>query len=244
MRGHPRPEDRARAELLRRQGKTYREIGELLGLSKSTLSNWLADVPLSPEHEAEWRGRAASAADRRAASIRAAGLLREKLVRDAAADEVGVVSARELFLLGVALYWAEGEKAKPWRRSASVRFSNSDPTMIQVWLAWLELLGVSRDDVGFTLCIHESGNIATSTRFWAESVGVEPEQLRVQLKRHRAETTVRRNVGSTYVGLLQVRVHRGTHLGRRIAGWWEGIARSVSGGPACPGTVERHSGVV
>ena len=46
-------------------------------------------------------------------------------------EEIGSLTDRELFLLGVGLYWAEGAKGKPYRRCESVTFINSDPDMIQ-----------------------------------------------------------------------------------------------------------------
>lgn len=122
---------KARARELRRAGRTYDEIVAELGVSKSSVSLWVRDLPKpapSPEHmhamrEARWapyrerrdreRGRAMEAAKR----------------------EVGSLSDRELFLIGVGLYWAEGAKSKPYRRDETVVFINSDPGMIQVFLA-------------------------------------------------------------------------------------------------------------
>ncbi|PIR82779.1 hypothetical protein COU20_00415 [Candidatus Kaiserbacteria bacterium CG10_big_fil_rev_8_21_14_0_10_59_10] len=37
--------DHQKAVLLRKQGKSYNEIKEILGIAKSTLSGWLHDYP-------------------------------------------------------------------------------------------------------------------------------------------------------------------------------------------------------
>ncbi|WP_406727185.1 hypothetical protein [Streptomyces sp. GD-15H] len=66
-----------------------------------------------------------------------------------AASEIGTMTSRELFLTGVALYWAEGTKDKPHARRERVAFVNSDPDMIRLFLAWLDLLSVERGRIGY-----------------------------------------------------------------------------------------------
>ena len=57
------------------------------------------------------------------------------------------------------LYWAEGSKTKPHARSERVTFINSDPDMIEVYLAWLRLLGVAPDRLRFH--VHDPRDGAT-----------------------------------------------------------------------------------
>ena len=47
----PRAKDdlRALATAMRKEGRSYREIRDVVGVSKSTLSLWLRDVPLTDE---------------------------------------------------------------------------------------------------------------------------------------------------------------------------------------------------
>jgi hypothetical protein len=42
---------------------------------------------------------------------------------------MGGLSDRELLMVGLALYWAEGAEDKPWRRAGEVKLINSDPTV-------------------------------------------------------------------------------------------------------------------
>ena len=64
----PKSDRRLLAEQLRREeGLSYNEIAAKTGISKSTLSNWLRDIPLAPEHEQRlqerlWANRAGLAA--------------------------------------------------------------------------------------------------------------------------------------------------------------------------------------
>ena len=226
---------------MRLQGKSYREIQEQLGIPKSTLSNWLSDVPLSEEQRIALDERKGDGARSRAVAIRGSRIRRTEVLQEAAAAEIGELSDRELFLLGVALYWAEGSKEKPWGRATQMALINSDPGVIRLFVRWLELIGVHPDDLIFRLSIHESAEVAAAHRFWVAVVGGDESQWRQpSLKRHRP-VTVHNNVGSSYVGCLVVSVRRSTSLNRRVAGWWAGIAAAPI---RTVGTIRPPSGMV
>jgi len=210
---------RERARALRRAGRTYDEIVAELGVSKSSVSLWVRDLPKPPTpperlhrmREARW------VPHRREQAIK------RQQTKLAAANEIGRMTDRELFLVGVGLYWAEGAKSKPHKLREEMIFVNSDPGMIQVYLAWLSLLGVEKDRLQFRVMIHESADVEVAERFWAELVGVDLSSLdRTTLKRHNPKTS-RKNVGEDYRGCLAVRVRRSADLYRRVEGWWYGI---------------------
>lgn len=209
---------RDRARELRGQGWTYNEIQAELGCSKSSVSPWVRDLPhpeprCTPE---EQRARMnAGLARLRAEQER----VREETKRQAA-ESIGELSDRELFMAGVALYWAEGQKSKPYQRREAVIFINSDPGVIQVYLAWLDLLDVPRERLRFRVMIHETADVATAERYWADLVDIDAAALQpTTLKKHNPKT-VRRNVGDAYRGCLVVRVLQGAELYCRIEGWW------------------------
>ncbi|WP_181786995.1 hypothetical protein [Streptomyces phytophilus] len=218
----PRAKDdlRARARELRRQGRTYDQIQLELGCSKSSISLWVRDLPKPPPRTRE----EASAIARRGweATLRRRETERQR-TKDAATREIGRLTDRELFLVGVGLYWSEGTKSKPHRRDESAVFVNSDPDMITLYLAWLLLLGIEPERLRFRLMIHESADVGAAERFWAGHVGGDPSHFdRTTLKKHNP-ATVRKNVGEGYRGCLVVRVLQGADLYRRIEGWWYGI---------------------
>ncbi|MEU0334204.1 hypothetical protein [Streptomyces sp. NPDC006193] len=225
---HPRARDdlRTRARELRLRGWTYDRIQAELGCSKSSVSLWVRDLP-RPER----RGPAEQA--RHAARMR---WDHELALRDearrrtkaAAAREIGALSDRELFIAGVALYWAEGTKDKPHARRERVAFVNSDPAVIRLFLAWLDLLGVERDTVGYRVMIHESADVAGAERYWADLVGADPGAFgKTTLKRHNPNT-VRKNTAEGYRGCLVVTVRKSAELYRRIEGWWYGIVGAAT----------------
>lgn len=212
---------RDRARELRLKGLTYDQIQVELGCSKSSISLWVRDLPKPDRRTPEEQGR--DAALKRWAFEGP----RRETARNAAIDfakaDVGTLTDRELFLLGVALYWAEGSKSKPYRRNESVTFINSDPGVIHVYLAWLRLLGVTPERLRFRLMIHESADVAGAELYWADFVGVDQSELqKTTLKKHNPKT-VRKNTGVDYRGCLIVRVSAACDLYRRIEGTWCGI---------------------
>ncbi|MET4661511.1 transcriptional regulator with XRE-family HTH domain [Streptomyces sp. PvP037] len=212
---------RERARELRLQGWTYDRIEVELGCSRSSVSLWVRDLP-KPERRRTPEEAAAIARRGWEAKLRVRDEERQR-TKDAAKRAVGDLSARELFLVGVGLYWAEGGKDKPYDRRENVAFVNSDPGMIKVFLAWLDLLGVERERLRFTVMIHETADVAGAERYWARLAGADRSAFnKTTLKRHNPKT-VRKNVGDAYRGCLLIKVLKGAELYRRIEGSWYGI---------------------
>jgi hypothetical protein len=224
----PRAQDHAhdQAVRLRLQGRSYREIQAILGVSKSSLSLWLRDIPLTEEHRVALAEKKLAAVRRRAASLHAASRAKEERLANEAAAQISMLSEGELFVAGVVAYWAEGAKTKPWGRRERVEFINSDPGLIRLFLSWLDLVGVSKEELTYRVAIHESADVEAALRFWSDVVQAPLGRfLRTTLKRHNPRT-VRKNVGHRYYGCLVVSVRRSADLNSRIRGWFGGIAAS------------------
>ncbi|MDW8809989.1 hypothetical protein P1P68_35645 [Streptomyces scabiei] len=212
---------RARARDLRLQGWTYDQIQVELGCSKSSISLWVRDLP-KPERKRSSRQAAAIARRGWEAKLRIRDEERRH-TKQVAAQQIGEMTDRELFLVGVSLYWAEGSKSKPYRPQERVTFVNSDPNMITLYLAWLKLLDVAPERLRYTLQIHETADATSAEQFWANHVGAERTAfLKTTLKRHNPATN-RKHTDESYRGCLRVDVHGGADLYRRIEGWWSGM---------------------
>ncbi|MGW4497615.1 helix-turn-helix domain-containing protein [Micromonospora sp. NPDC004336] len=231
----PLPELYEQALRLRRGGCTVPEIAKRVGVARSTAYQWVRHLPIDHDSdEARARRRAHSKV------MTDAQWDRHRAVRDAArAETVTKVAAwvkqlrhRELVLVGAAIYWCEGGKAKPWRpNDCRVKFINSDPVLVLLFLRFVEALGVAPAALRFRVNIHESADEAAAVRWWADLVGVPAEKFqRSSLKRHRPETK-RQNVGDDYRGCLTVYVLRSSRLYWKI----EGIMKGMSDGVAGPG---------
>ena len=228
----PRAKDDLRvvARKMRQEGRSYREIRAVVPVSKSTLSLWLKDVPISEEQAALLNQMRIDAGQRRATALKARRIATQQRIWKQAAGQIGTLSDRELLIAGVIAYWAEGAKAKPWRAVERLQFVNSDPTMIRLFIQWLRLLGVTLDDLIFRISIHENADYQQALRFWADEVGVSQSVFRrPTLKKHNPRT-VRKNSGSTYVGCLTINVRRSTELYRWVTGWYEGIIEALGPG--------------
>lgn len=225
----PRAKDdlRETAVAMRKEGRSYREIQDVVGVSKSTLSLWLRDVPLTEEQQRALAMRGPAATHKNSQAARANATRRRSVVQTTAKAQITHLSESELFVAGVVAYWAEGAKNKPWRSGTRVRFMNSDPRLVRLFLSWLCLIGVSSDRIAFRLQIHESADVEQALRFWAESLGTTRAAfLNTTLKRHNPKT-VRSNVGDTYHGCLCVEVRRSADLNLQIDGWCEGLAAAA-----------------
>jgi transcriptional regulator with XRE-family HTH domain len=223
----PRAKDdlRARARELRLQGWTYDRIEAELGCSRSSVSLWVRDLP-RPERKRTPEEASAIARRGWEPKMRLRDEERQR-TKEAAKREVGSLSPRELFLVGVGLYWAEGGKDKPYERRENVTFVNSDPGMIKVFLAWLDLLGIERERLRYTVMIHETADAAGAELYWSDLVDADRSQFnKTTLKKHNPKT-VRKNIGASYRGCLAIKVLKGADLYRRIEGSWYGIVESA-----------------
>lgn len=235
----PRAKDdlRASARCLRRQGLDYARIAAELGVSKSSVSLWVRDIP-RPERLSyeECRKRSADGARRYWEAERPAREARREAVRAAAEAEIGPLTPRELIIAGAIAYWCEGGKNKSYRRTDRVVFVNSDPALVSMFLKFLGVAGAQGKDLIFQVQIHENADVESAEAFWLDLTRAAPDQFRrPSLKRHNPKT-VRKNTGQEYRGCLRVEVRRSSLLYRRIEGWSLAIMRGGTGQdvPATP----------
>lgn len=212
--------------ILRKKGLSYREILVKVPVAKSTLSLWLRSVSLSKKQKQRLTDKKIAAALRGASRKRELRIKKTESIFRKAANDIKNISRHELFLIGVALYWAEGSKEKAEHPGSGVQFSNSDPAMVKLFLKWLtEICVVSKEKIDFDVYIHESrkNNIKQIIVFWSEYLEVSKKHFRhVYFKKNKVNTK-RKNTGELYFGLLKVKVKASSNLNRKIAGWIKAI---------------------
>lgn len=219
---------RAKARELRSQGLPYHRIAAELGVSKSSISLWVRDLP-RPERLSyeECRKRQ----DAAVAAYWAAERPRREAARDSikatAQQQVEALTDREVLIAGAIAYWCEGSKSKPHRRSERVVFINSDPRIVRFYLRFLAIAGVEQDQLVFRLYIHERADVAAAQAFWLSATKANPGQFRTPvLKRHNPKT-VRSNTSESYHGCLRVDVLGSATLYKQIEGWCEAIMNAA-----------------
>lgn len=172
---------RLEARRLRVKGWSIGTIARELKISKGTASIWCKDIPLTStqmkllQHnmkEAGVWGRFLGAEANRNKKLLAIAQAQKW-----AAQKMGSLSERDLFIAGVALYWAEGSKKGVNRFT----FVNSDPNMVKLMCDWLEkIMKISKADLHPRIAInsiHEP-RIDTVVAFWSDLLGISREQFR------------------------------------------------------------------
>ncbi|TSC71246.1 MAG: Uncharacterized protein G01um101449_13 [Parcubacteria group bacterium Gr01-1014_49] len=208
---------RKEAELLRRQGKSIKEIARRVGASQGSVSRWCSNIILSREQRAELEKK------RREAGMKALSPwiqrnreLKQKDIRkqgQRGRRDIDRMTKRDLFMLGLGLYWGEGYK----RGSQEWGFTNSDPKIIRTIIAWLEeCYNVPVENVIARLTINRryQSQAERLTKEWVRETGILPSQFG-------KPTFISGYNGSkmdahTYRGTLRIKVRRGTSLRRRI----------------------------
>ncbi|MGH7141241.1 MAG: hypothetical protein ACREGH_01225 [Minisyncoccia bacterium] len=218
--------ERERAILLRRSGYTYRQILVEIPVAKSTLSVWLRSVSLSK------RQRQKIAQKRLDAGLRGAYMRKQARISNSAAliqeasKQVPTLRTRELWLIGVALYWAEGSKEKEYYPGSRVQLGNSDPNMLRFFRQWLlQCAKVREEDLIYELYIHESSRrrLKEVKQCWSKRLAIPISELnRVYFKKNKKASN-RKNTKNGYYGLVRITVRGSSRLNRKIQGWINGI---------------------
>lgn len=215
-----------KAQKLRRDGMTYSEVLKIIPVAKSTISLWLREVGLSKKQKQHITQKRVDAQRKGANAQRNKRIKRQNFLIDNAKNEIGKISKRELWLIGTALYWAEGAKEKEYKAGSGTSFSNSDPKMLKLFITWLkECANVPSRDISADLYIHESHreNVPIILEKWSKILKQPPTFFKhVYFKRNKINTK-RRNTGDLYIGLLRVNIRSSSDLNRTIQGWVKGV---------------------
>ena len=110
--------------------------------------------------------------------------LRLKEVYKKVSKDIGQFSKREIFLLGLFLYWGEGTK----RASYSTQLTNTNPAMLIFFIKWLQLLGVDKKDLKVKLHLYSDMDIKESIAFWSKILKIDISQFK---KSYIKETTLK-----------------------------------------------------
>lgn len=159
---------------MRKTGATYTEIKENLKVSKSSLSLWLRDMPLTKARMEEVRGKNPRRIERFRETMKAKKDARLNTVRQKAKRKIASLSDRELFLAGLFLYWGEGGKTQP----VYVTLSNTDPAMLLFFIKWLESLGANLPQIRVRLHLYSDMNIKRELAYWSRTLALPASSFR------------------------------------------------------------------
>ena len=215
---------RLQAREMRRSGLGIKTIANKLGVSSSTTSLWCRDIELT-EGQILLLGKNSRDpyfGKRRAYLEKMKGLHEQKLLnlRNKGIAQVGRLNEREMFIAGVALYWAEG-----FKKDKQVGFANSDPYMIQLFIRWIhESCGVSIGELRLRVGANEQykDKVNYLEKYWSKITGISLTQFQKPFFQKVQWKKIYDNPNE-YHGVLRVRVTKSVDLLRTINGYIDGL---------------------
>jgi transposase len=166
--------DREKALALRKQGKSYSQIKNILGLSKSTLSVWLRNYPLSKQRIQELRDWNEQRIEKYRETMRKKRQARLDKTYDEQKKIILPLTKREFFIAGLMLYWGEGEKTK----LQGVGVSNTDPSVIKFFIRWVAMsLSSPKNKIKIQLHLYNDMNIKKELNYWSRTLNIPLKQF-------------------------------------------------------------------
>lgn len=172
--------NKEKAILLRKQGMSYKQIREELGVPISTSAYWFKNKPWSQKIKARLSAEVSWSNPKAIKLLALANRERWKNkheeYRMAAVKEFQKYKKDPLFLAGIMLYWGEGEKQP---KSSVVRLSNSEPEMIKIFNLFLtKTLQISPEKTYAWLLLYPDLIDSVQKNFWGKATGLSIEQFK------------------------------------------------------------------
>ena len=226
---------------MRKRGLSYSEIKNLISISKGTLSRWFKGVQLTEVQKKKLDDRRWSAAARGSKTRKLKTREAIEKIKLSSAKDVKKISPRELWLMGIVLYWRErflhGEERDT---KQGVNFSSSNPNLIKLFLKWLrDVGGLKSDEIQFAIFIGKSkkDSIHKAVGYWSRITQFSKDSFsRFYLQadnrkfspgsenlKNGQNRKTRKPVKRVKHGFLQIKVRASSMLARQISGWINGI---------------------
>lgn len=169
-----RTADKEKAREMRAEGKSYSEIKSVLGVSKSTLSLWLRDMPLTSTQMSAVRDKNPRRIEKFRRTMEQKREVRLVKAYDKAKIDIGKLSERELFLAGLFLYWGEGAKSM----RGTTLIANTDPDIISFFLRWMMSLGIEKKNIKVKLHLYCDMDTEKEILYWSNLLDIPQSQFR------------------------------------------------------------------
>jgi transcriptional regulator with XRE-family HTH domain len=213
---------------LRKLGYSISDISRKLMISKSTVSIWCRDITLSDKAIAriakKSKSKSTTALLHYSESVRLRRQINTSESIKSGKQKLGVISDRDIYCIGLGLYWGEGYK----RGSQEFGFTNSDANMVLFYLRWLEtVFEIKKNDLILRVSINEMhrSRMNEVEQFWSKLTGVPRTQFTkmslIKMQSKKVYTLTK------HMGTLRIKVRRGTSLRREVLGSLEGIVLQI-----------------
>lgn len=215
-------EEKEKAKELRRRGYSYNQIKIETGLSKDTISRCCRDVKLTQKQilalESNRKKGQILGSIKGAKVNQQKRVFLEKMLLDEGIKQVGLLSNRDKFMLGIAFYQGEGSKT-----NHAVEFTNSDPDSVKFMVKWLEIFcKIKRKDLKCSLWLHDNLDESVAKKYWAKLLKVSESQFgKTYFAKNKIDSPkIRKNIH--LFGIIKIRYYDSSKL-RLILGWIKGV---------------------
>lgn len=208
------------ARVLRKQGKSIGEIARTIDVAKSSVSLWCSDISLSSKQinvllKRELKGM------RKGQLVVAEMRRKERFDRVEkfqieAFEDIGPLTKRDQFMLGIALYWAEGSKTR-----GRTILCNTDPEVLRAFLYFVQYICQEcppEIECRVQLNISHKERYQEILSYWISELHLKENQFAkptfIQVKHQKIYPHP-----ENYHGLLRVIVKKSTNLNYKMNGY-------------------------
>lgn len=218
----------SQAVSLRQEGKTFREISNLLNIPLSTAHLWTRTIKLSSKQQklikAKHRQKMIAGQKIYTSQKKSETALKTSLSMAAGKQIIGNLNDRELLVVGAALYWAEG-----FKKDSRLGFANSDPQMIKLVLAWLiNTCKVPIKDIRVRVGLNHQYQTEANEieKKWSKLIGIPLTQFQKPFFQQTKWLRKYKN-SHEYLGVLRIRANNQIELFHKIKGMVQALQNSA-----------------
>lgn len=197
---------------LRILGKSIPAIAKELNVSKSSVSLWVNKVKLP---KAITGRLAKNFSDGRQKGLEMIRVRKElelnQILQDASSHISHLMKRKDIILLQLSsalLFWCEGQKDL----SGGIKFTNSDPKLVQVFLFCLRQgFTIKEEKFRALIHLHDYHDVEKQTKFWSDITGIPKNQFQAPYRKAHSGIRKREN----YPGCISIRYYD-VFLARRL----------------------------
>lgn len=204
---------------LRKEGCSLKEIKNALGVSKGSVSVWVRDVELNEDQKnrLKEKGQMFNVIEKRRRTRLQRETLRRQAIISTAKKDIKKLSEKELWLIGIMLYWAEGSKTD----RGVVQFTNSDPEMIKLMMTFFRnICKVPEEKFRGHIHIHPHLDYIAAERYWSSVIKLPLGQFYKTYRKMNKSSKHKRD--TLPFGTLDIYICN-KELFLKICGWVKGI---------------------
>jgi len=201
-----KPTERLRARALRAdEGRSIKEIAALVGVSVSTVSLWVRDIPLTEEQRAALDARNPRLNGQHLGGRRLSEKCREQRIAAQAHGRALARAGQPEFAGGCMLDWAEGAKSRN-----AAELVNADVAMLRTFLSFVErFYEVTRDRVRFSINCFTNNGLALEEieGWWLAQLDLPASALRTSIVNRPSSASRKRRHRVLLYGTGRLTVH-------------------------------------